>query len=245
MSSKLALILIVITSLISMNDGIALITKSKGAIEYKKNDGTIIKDNLKKGTSLFDNDRIITGSNGFAKYVYLDDGSIIKVHKNAEVYIYGAIDKRSIIKQINVSEGNVKFEVSKQGKDDFTVVTPSSVATVKGTDFWLESNEDEGDQFFGLSGLVNVQNIESNVMLQLTRNTTIISQPDGNIDIKKTEVEDFKKLQKLELNAGEIDELQYESSILEQIGEDLPEGEIKIQLDDGSGSLKEILIKYK
>lgn len=245
MSSKLALILIVITSLISMNDGIALITKSKGAIEYKKNDGTIIKDNLKKGTSLFDNDRIITGSNGFAKYVYLDDGSIIKVHKNAEVYIYGAIDKRSIIKQINVSEGNVKFEVSKQGKDDFTVVTPSSVATVKGTDFWLESNEDEGDQFFGLSGLVNVQNIESNVMLQLTRNTTIVSQPDGNIDIKKTEVEDFKKLQKLELNAGEIDELQYESSILEQIGEDLPEGEIKIQLDDGSGSLKEILIKYK
>ena len=86
MSSKLALILIVITSFISMNDGIALITKSKGAIEYKKNDGTIIKDNLKKGTSLFDNDRIITGSNGFAKYVYLDDGSIIKVHKNAEVY---------------------------------------------------------------------------------------------------------------------------------------------------------------
>ena len=228
-----------------MNDGIALITKSKGAIEYKKNDGTIIKDNLKKGTSLFDNDRIITGSNGFAKYVYLDDGSIIKVHKNAEVYIYGAIDKRSIIKQINVSEGNVKFEVSKQAKDDFTVVTPSSVATVKGTDFWLESNEDEGDQFFGLSGLVNVQNVESNEMLQLTRNTTIISQPDGNIDIKKTEVEDFKKLQKLELNAGEIDELQYESSILEQIGEDLPEGEIKIQLDDGSGSLKEILIKYK
>ena len=245
MSSKLALILIVITSFISMNDGIALITKSKGAIEYKKNDGTIIKDNLKKGTSLFDNDRIITGSNGFAKYVYLDDGSIIKVHKNAEVYIYGAIDKRSIVKQINVAEGNVKFEVSKQGKDDFTVVTPTSVATVKGTDFWLESNEEEGDQFFGLSGLVNVQNVESNVILQLTRNTTILSQPDGTIDIKKTEVEDFKKLQQLELNAGEIDELQYESSILEQIGEDLPEGEIKIQLDDGSGSLKEILIKYK
>ena len=228
-----------------MNDGIALITKSKGTIEYKKNDGTIIKDNLKKGTSLFNNDRIVTGSNGFAKYVYLDDGSIIKVHKNAEVYIYGAIDKRSIIKQINVSSGNVKFEVSKQGKDDFTVVTPTSVATVKGTDFWLESDEDDGDQFFGLSGLVNVQNVESNVILQLTRNTTILSQPDGNIDIKKTEVEDFKKLQKLELNAGEIDEVQYETSILEQIGEDLPEGEIKIQLDDGSGSLKEILIKYK
>tara|TARA_B100000575_G_C23041070_1_gene599194 strand:- start:276 stop:1013 length:738 start_codon:yes stop_codon:yes gene_type:complete len=245
MSNKFILFSFIFIFSISLNDGIALITKSKGTIEYKKNDGTIIKDNLKKGTSLFNNDRIVTGSNGFAKYVYLDDGSIIKVHKNAEVYIYGAIDKRSIIKQINVSSGNVKFEVSKQGKDDFTVVTPTSVATVKGTDFWLESDEDDGDQFFGLSGLVNVQNVESNVILQLTRNTTILSQPDGSIDIKKTEVEDFKKLQKLELNAGEIDEIQYETSILEQIGEDLPEGEIKIQLDDGSGSLKEILIKYK
>ena len=245
MSNKFILFSFIFIFSISLNDGIALITKSKGTIEYKKNDGTIIKDNLKKGTSLFNNDRIVTGSNGFAKYVYLDDGSIIKVHKNAEVYIYGAIDKRSIIKQINVSSGNVKFEVSKQGKDDFTVVTPTSVATVKGTDFWLESDKDDGDQFFGLSGLVNVQNVESNVILQLTRNTTILSQPDGSIDIKKTEVEDFKKLQKLELNAGEIDEIQYETSILEQIGEDLPEGEIKIQLDDGSGSLKEILIKYK
>ncbi len=243
MKNKLAILLLI--TIISSNDGIALITKSKGAVEYKKNDGTIIKNDLRKGTSLFDNDRITTGSNGFAKYVYLDDGSMIKVHKNAEVYIYGSIDKRSIIKQVNVSSGNVKFEVSKQGKDDFTVITPTSVATVKGTDFWLESSEDDGDQFFGLSGLVNVKNVESNIILQLTRNTTVISEPDGQMNIKKTELNDFKKLQRLELNAGEIDESEYEESILEQLGEDLPDGEIKIQLDDGSGSLKEIIIKYK
>ena len=238
-------ILLFIINIIASNSGIALVTKSKGTIEYRKNDGTITKNDLQKGASLFNEDRIITGANGFAKYVYLDDGSMIKVHKNAEVYIYGSIDKRSIIKQINVSQGNVKFEVSKQGKDDFTVITPTSVATVKGTDFWLESNEDEGDQFFGLSGLVKVKNIESNLILQLTRNTTIISEPDGKIDIKKTNLNDFKKLQRLELGAGEINENQYEESILEQLGENLPEGEIKIQLDDGSGSLKEIIIKYK
>ena len=238
-------ILLFIINIISSNNGIALITKSKGTIEYRKNDGTITKNDLKKGTSLFNEDRITTGSNGFAKYVYLDDGSMIKVHKNAEVYVYGSIDKRSIVKQVNVSQGNVKFEVSKQGKDDFTVITPTSVATVKGTDFWLESDEDEGDQFFGLSGLVNVKNIESNLILQLTRNTTIVSEPDGGMDIKKTDLNDFKKLQRLELSAGEINETEYEQSIIEQLGDDLPEGEIKIQLDDGSGSLKEIIIKYK
>ena len=53
------------------------------------------------------------------------------------------------------------------------------------------------------------------------------------------------KLQRLELGAGEIDQNEFEESLLEQQGEGLPEGEIKIQLDDGSGSLKEIIIKYK
>ena len=237
--------LIFLVIIIASNDGIALITKSKGSVEYEKNDGTVIKDNLKKGMSLFNEDRIKTGANGFAKYLYLDDGSMIKVHKNAEVYIYGAINQRSIIKQINVAGGNVKFEVSKQGNDDFTVITPTSVATVKGTDFWLESDEEDGDQFFGLSGLVNVKNIESNLIRQLTRNTTVISDRNGGITIKKTDLNDFKKLQRLELSAGEIDENEFENSILEQLGEDLPEGEIKIQLDDGSGSLREIIIRFQ
>ncbi|MAV64211.1 MAG: hypothetical protein CMG00_03350 [Candidatus Marinimicrobia bacterium] len=234
-----------VSVLLHSNDGIALLTKSKGSVEYKKNSDGSVLDDLKTGQSLFDKDRIKTGSNGFAKYVYLDDGSMIKVHKNAEVYVYGTVDKRSIIKQINVAEGSVKFEVSKQAKDDFTVITPTSVASVKGTDFWLDSDDDEGDQFFGLSGLVNVTNIESGDIMQLTRNTTVTSTPNGAITIKKTEAKDFKKLQDLELGAGEIDDLEYQESLVEQAGENLPEGEIKIQLDDGSGSLKEIIIRYK
>ena len=87
-------IFIFILNLTFSDQGIAMLTKSKGSVEYLKNDGTISKKDLKKGTSLFNEDRITTGSNGFAKYVYLDDASIIKVHKNAEVYIYGAVDKR-------------------------------------------------------------------------------------------------------------------------------------------------------
>jgi len=212
-------IIIIMFSFFFSNDGIALITKSKGDVEYLKNDGTLTKNNLKKGTSLFNEDRITTGANGFAKYVYLDDGSIIKVHKNAEVYVYGSVDKRSIVKQINVSDGSVKFEVSKQAGNEFTVITPTSVATVKGTDFWLESDEDNGDRFFGLNGLVNVKNIESNIILQLTRNTTVISEPNGTINIKKTDINDFKKLQRLELGAGEIDENEFNQSILEQQGQ--------------------------
>ena len=47
------------------------------------------------------------------------------------------------------------------------------------------------------------------------------------------------------MDVGEIDETEFNDSIIQQAGEDLPEGEIKVQLDDGSGTLKEIIIKYK
>ena len=245
MKNKIYLILLCTVIFLFGQEGIALITKAKGKIEYKRNSDDKVFDKINKGLPLFDQDLLVTGSDGFAKYVYLDDGSLIKVHKNAEVYVYGAIDKRSIIKQINVAEGNVKFEVARQGEGEFTVITPTSVASVKGTDFWLQTDEDDGDNFFGLSGLVNVTNIQSNEIRQLTRNMTVTSLPDGSMDIKKTNPKDFKKLQSLELDVGEIDEVEFEQSLLEQSGEELPEGEIKVQLDDGSGSLKEIIIKFK
>ena len=74
---------------------------------------------------------------------------------------------------------------------------------------------------------------------------TFLTPSVSAIDIKKTEAKDFKRLQTLELDVGEINEAEFEQSLLEQSGEELPEGEIKVQLDDGSGSLKEIIIKYK
>ena len=242
---KIKFYLITLIVFLFSQDGIALVTKAKGSIEYKRDSDKKTFNEINKGQSLFDQDFISTGPDGFAKYVYLDDGSLIKVHKNAKVYVTGSVSGRSIVKQVNVAEGNVKFEVSKQATGDFTVVTPTSVASVKGTDFWVDSDDEDGDQFFGLSGLVTVRNIQSNTIEQLTRNMTVTSLPNGNIDKQKTQPKDFKRLQTLELGVGEIDEAEFEQSLLEQSGEQLPEGEIKVQLDDGSGSLKEIIIKFK
>ena len=110
---------------------------------------------------LYNNDYLQTGQNGFAKYVYLDDGTQIKVHNNSEVYIRGEVERRSIIKQLKVDEGTVKFDVKKQSIDEFTVITPTSVASVKGTSFWIDCNGENGDQFFGESGSVVIRNRES------------------------------------------------------------------------------------
>ena len=134
---------------ISFSESIAIASKVKGDVKYKQKKDSSLKNQLRTGDDLFNNDFIRTGSNGFAKYVYLDDGTEIKVHKNSEVYIRGDLEKRSIIKQLKVDEGTVKFDVKKQSIDEFTVITPTSVASVKGTSFWIDCNGENGDQFFG------------------------------------------------------------------------------------------------
>ena len=66
---------------------IALVTKSKGDAQYKKNQSTSGDKKLAMGTQLFSNDLIKTGTDGFAIFVYLDDKSMIKVQNNSEMYI--------------------------------------------------------------------------------------------------------------------------------------------------------------
>jgi len=133
--------------------GLAIVTKASGDVEYKYYLDTDFSSSIKPGTQLFNNDLIRTGNDGFVKFSYLDDGTTIKVHKDTELYIRGQINKQNISKRINMTNGILKLDVSKQTEDEFKIITPTSVASVKGTSFILETS-DEGDKFYGFKGIV-------------------------------------------------------------------------------------------
>ena len=80
-----------------------------------------------------------------------------------------------------MSNGLLKLDVSKQNDDEFMVITPTSVASVKGTSFILKSNED-GDSFFGYEGTFEIRNKESNQIVKLSKNLKVISNNDGSIN---------------------------------------------------------------
>ena len=71
-------ILILFVAISYSSDNIALVTKSKGDVKYKKNQSSS-DTKLAMGTPLFSNDLIKTRGDGFAIFVYLDDKSMIKV----------------------------------------------------------------------------------------------------------------------------------------------------------------------
>ena len=155
--NRYIIILLFISSIFS-SETIGLVMKKKGKVNYTPNSNNQKVQNLKVSESLFNQDLIETGKDGFAKFVYLDDASVIKIHKNSEIYVQGSIKKRRIMKQVNISTGKMKLDINKQEVGEFKIITPTSVASIKGTRFWVDINGEKGDLFHGLSGIVEITN---------------------------------------------------------------------------------------
>ena len=243
MKNKLYILFYIFFTICISAESIAVTTKVKGDVKYKKKSQKELKNPLKVGYDLYNNDYVRTGNDGFAKYVYLDDGTQIKVHNNTEVFIHGELSRRSILKQLKVKDGTVKLDVKKQTVDEFTVITPTSVASVKGTSFWLDCSGRGGDRFYGESGLVSITNKASGARRQLSKNTVASSMPDGSIELRKITPEELKMLENIEEDAGESDNSSDEDG--NSSSNNNGESEIKIELEDESGNQKTIVIIVK
>ena len=250
------IILIFILCNFSYNkETLGLVTKSKGKVEYQKYDSNSYTSNIKKGLGLYGDDQIRTGDNGFSIYRYLDDASSIKILKNSDVIIEGRIDSRNISKNIEVKNGLLNFNINDQNDGYFTVVTPTSVATVKGTEFWLICNGNEGDKFLGIEGIVEVKNVESGQVVVLNENSTVLSSSDGNIVTQTMTTQDFQQVEDLDEESGEYEDFNIETETGFDDNENDNESDLSLNLDsqniiriefeDSSGNTKEIIIKYK
>ena len=201
---------------------IAVTTKVKGLVEIMP----IGKDNfanLKPGTILSDGDKIRTGSSGFTAIIFIDDKSTLKLKENSEAVITGQRSARSIAKKINMDVGTVRATVNKQNSN-FVIQTPTSVASVKGTDFWMITDPVDGDLVIGLDGVVTLTNNETGAEVDVTEGTSGSSTPEGDVDVEETE----------------------ESSIPEDpTDQDEQQTEIKIYFEGPNGEQKVMIIEYE
>lgn len=111
---------------------------------------------LKFGAVLDDGDKVKTGSDGFATIIFTDDKSQLKIMANTEVIIKGKmIVQENIAKIVLVDIGRV-FVKTQKLKGSLSVVTPTSVASVKGTEFWVIVFEDKTTHVLPLDGLVKL-----------------------------------------------------------------------------------------
>ena len=205
-------------------DKIALTLKARGDTKLKRATEAEFKPNLQVGTTLSSDDHILTGKDGFAVLVFLDDKSQIRVRENSEMIISGTRSETAISKEISMQFGTLKAEISTQRRGDFVIATPTSVASVKGTVFWVMSDPITGDTFYGVSGSVQVTNNESGAVIVVGANQTGTSTPDGNVNVETTSADDTPE---------DTEETT------------APVNTLRIQLQNQQGEVKEIEVKYR
>jgi len=207
------------------SDRLALTIKSRGEAKLKRAGEEDFKYGLKIGTTLFNHDVIKTGDDGYAVVIFLDDKSQLKIRENTEMVITGKVEGNAISKQINMQYGTMKAEVSKQRKGEFIIATPTSVASVKGTVFWVISDPVRGDIFYGIEGTVEVTNNNSGVTVVVGANQAGTSTPEGEVNVENVSQDEVPT--------------EPEGEQEEQINT------LRIQLQNPQGESKEIIIEYR
>ena len=184
------LVLIILSSSMIAAERIAVVTKIKGSVEVRPAGESSFKP-LKKGVVLNDRDFVRTGSNGALIIVYLDDKSMLKVKSNSDLEIRGTRSGKGLSKNVDMMAGTLKAGVSKQRKGDFVISTPTSVASVKGTEFWMMSDPLLGDKVIGIEGLVELQNLISGEVANIGADQTGSSTPNGTLSVNTTDPDDI------------------------------------------------------
>ncbi|MCB0833520.1 MAG: FecR domain-containing protein [Bacteroidetes bacterium] len=211
-----AIIVSATTYLATANESkvVAIVVKALGKAQVKQSSKW---SNVGKGSRLYSGDEVQTKGDGYAAVMFLDDKSIVKVKPNSVLKIQGTYEGKSISKQMVMDVGELFVKVSRQ-KGSFQVVTPTSVASVKGTEFWVLEGT-QGTTVIGLEGLIDVLNKISNTTQPVSAGQTGKSGKDGEVTVTETKEEDIP-------DAGGLSE------------------EIIIKFQDSDGNEKEVRIKY-
>lgn len=137
-------------------DNVAVIIKLKGSVECLA-PASSGWTSATAGQVLPAGTRVKTGSDGLAMVKFLADGSMMRLRPGTDLTIAGeGEEKRGGAK---VSVGAVLFDVNKPlRREGFTVKTPTAVATVKGTRFWVRVADDGRTVVVCIEGTVSVRN---------------------------------------------------------------------------------------
>jgi len=190
-------------SVILGGDRIAIVTKVIGSVNYTRGNDA---------------------SKSLKTLIFIDDKSALKIKENSELIISGKRTARAIAKEINLDSGTIRAQVGKQKRGDFVIRTSVSVASVKGTDFWLISDQKVGDSVIGLEGIVSLLNQISGETLDVTSGFTGLSSMDGSLQSFKTDPKTIP---------------------VDPIGSAGDSKKLIIEFEDASGKKKTLIIDYK
>ena len=205
--------------------GVGLLTAAKGKVTLHRASKSI---KFKVGDSIQNKDEIRTKAESFAAYKYIDDSCTIKVFSNSYVLINTSQSGNTLNKNLKVNSGNVYTQVKPNSKGSVKITTPTTVASVKGTEFLTRVNDDGEVSYIVAKGTVNVVISDTGESSDVNAGQTASVGSDLVLNVRETSQEDIESLEAAEQEAL----AQYTPNIL------------RIPMVDEDGNIKTIEIEY-
>lgn len=175
------LIFVLATFLFAENP-IAVMIKMKGDITLTRN---AKKVTIKAGDILYHNDKIQSGNASYAALKYVDNGAFLKIFPNSIVSIKIDGDKGLSKKSANIEKGTVFSSINKKIKSQYTVESPTTVASVKGTKYISNFDIDRVFYVYTTEGIVTAENLKSRTKMDVPAGSMLQSNPDGTMIVSK------------------------------------------------------------
>lgn len=162
---------------------IAVIQKVTQPVKLRRAGKEDIVD-LKTDDRLYPGDRIVCEEGGFASLIFADSMAELKLYPGTDVTMQGQRTSSSIMKRIFLPIGQLLTKVT---RGDMEVVTPTSVASVKGTEWWTLVDATTLTQIVVMEGSVQVEHRTTTETEVVTAGTTAVTTPEGELRINPTE----------------------------------------------------------
>lgn len=203
--------------MVSTPSTVALFLVIKNRVEKKQTDQSW--KTAKKGEVIYGGDMVRTQKQSFT-LIKFTDASTLRMGPDAEVQIFG----KNLPETANVSGGDVGFKMQKRENNPFEFTTPTSVASIRGTQGLLVVQLDGTDFLTIIEGLVRFSNKFSHDTVDVGAGETGVSSRNGNISVHKSTQADLNRLSQFNNLFGQSHEL-------------------KMQFRGTDGRMHEIIIK--
>lgn len=170
---------------------------------------------------IYNQDEIRTGKDSFASYKYVDGASTVKIFANSYVLVSASQSGKSQSKKAQVNSGSVYTKVTPGRGGSMAVETPTTVASVKGTEFMTKVAKNSST-FIVKEGVVNLLIKDTNQSADVKAGETAHIDENLNLDIRMSSDDE---LGQLEQEAGSADQSYVPRTITVQVADD--QGRIK------------------
>ncbi|MDD5061735.1 MAG: FecR family protein [Candidatus Marinimicrobia bacterium] len=175
-------IIFVLTLLLGCNLAIAqnqsaTVLKVSGDASLRPQGASDFTDPVEVSMGINTGDAIKTGADGFVALIFMSDKTQLKIRKDSEIEIRDEQNLRTA----KISQGKILAEITPGVKTSYRIETPTSVASVKGTKFWIITIPDFGDKFYGVEGQVSILNLITGTEVSLGAGQMVASTVNGDL----------------------------------------------------------------